>query len=167
MRAMRRKGQDALPFTGDPGGQTVKIRTMRLYALEASIVVSRLLYDCANAERICEKARETMYEMSREYLSCHVAGFGHWYGALVTNKLRPGKKLVLKGEPDNPYDPNAVSVWCGSTKIGFVPRSRNAELAKLLFFGYGRLFEARVQSVDWTQHPEAQLRMTIFLKDGR
>ena len=37
----------------------------------------------------------------------------------------PGKRLKLRSEPDNPYDPNAVSVWCGGTKIGFVPRVRN------------------------------------------
>ena len=108
-----------------------------------------------------------MYEMSREYLSCHVAGFGHWYGVQVMHKLRPGKKLKLRSEPDNPYDPNAIAVYCGKTKIGFVPRARNAELAKLLFFGHGDLFDVRVRSTDWTQHPEAQVRMTVFLKDGR
>lgn len=108
-----------------------------------------------------------MYEMSREYLSCHVAGFSHWYGVQVMHKLRPGKKLKLQGEPDNPYDPNAIAVYCGKTKIGFVPMAMNAELSKLLYFGYGKLFEARVSSTDWTQHPEAQVRMTVFVKDGR
>ena len=108
-----------------------------------------------------------MYEMSREYLSCHVAGFGHWYGALVTNKLRPGKKLVLKSEPDNPYDPNAVSVWCGSTKIGFVPRACNADLAKLLHFGHGRIFECRVTQVDPTAHLEHMVHAKVLIRDLR
>lgn len=91
----------------------------------------------------------------------------HWYGVQVMNKLRPGKKLKLQGEPDNPYYPNAIAVYCGKTKIGFVPMAKNAELSKLLYFGYGKLFEARVSSTDWAQHPEAQVRMTIFVKDGR
>lgn len=108
-----------------------------------------------------------MYEMSREFLSCHVAGFGHWYGPQVMEKLRPGKKLKLRSEPDNPYDPNAVSVWCGKTKIGFVPKSKNEDLSKMLFFGYGDAFEAYVQSTDWTQHPERQVRMVVFLRDRR
>ena len=108
-----------------------------------------------------------MYEMSREFMSCHVAGFSHWYGLEVAHKLRPGKKLRLKPEPDNPYDPRAIAVWCGKTKIGFVPACKNATLSQLMYFGYGELFEARVQSVDWSLHPERQVRMTIFVKDGR
>ena len=108
-----------------------------------------------------------MYEMSREFMSCQVAGFGHWYGLQVLEKLRPGKKLKLRSEPDNPYDPNAVSVWCGRTKIGFVPRARNQELAKMLFFGHGGAFEAYVQSTDWTQHPERQVRMVVYVRDRR
>lgn len=108
-----------------------------------------------------------MYEMSREFLSCHVAGFSHWYGMEVADKLRPGKRLRLVAEPDNPYDPQAVAVWCGKTKIGFVPATKNATLSQLLYFGYKGLFEVRVQSVDWTVHPERQVRIVIYLKDGR
>ena len=108
-----------------------------------------------------------MYEMSREFMSTHVAGFEHWYGAEVAHKLRPGKKLKLRLEPDNPYDPNAVAVLCGKTKIGYVPRAENGMLASFMHFGYGEIFEARVQSVDWTCHPERQVRMTIRVRDAR
>ena len=108
-----------------------------------------------------------MYEMSREFMSCHVAGFGHWYGPQVADKLSPGKKLKLRSEPDNPYDPNAVSVWCGKVKIGFVPRARNQELAKMLFFGHGGAFEAYVESTDWAQPPERQVRMVAYVRDRR
>ncbi len=108
-----------------------------------------------------------MYEMSREFFSSSVAGFAHWYGTEVAEKLRPGKELRLAAEPENPHDPNAVAVYCGKTKIGFVPARHNATLAQLMYFGYASLFEARVQSVDWTAHPERQVRMVVFLKDGR
>ena len=81
--------------------------------------------------------------------------------------MRPGKRLKLRSEPDNPYDPNAVSVWCGKVGIGFVPRSRNAELAKMLFFGHGGACEAYVQSTDWAQHPERQVRMVVYVRDRR
>ena len=73
-----------------------------------------------------------MYEPSREFLSFHVAGFSHWYGYEVMHKLHPGTKLRMVPEPDNPYDPNAVALYKGKTKIGFVPRCLNAELAQLL-----------------------------------
>lgn len=108
-----------------------------------------------------------MYEMSREFLGCHVAGFAHWYGLEVVDELRPGRKLRLAGEPDNPYDANAVVVYCDDVKIGYVPARHNAAIAKLVYFGYGDMFEARVQSVDWTEHPERQVHMTIFIKDAR
>lgn len=110
---------------------------------------------------------DAMYEMSREFVSTHVAGFEHWDGAEVAHKLKPGKKLRLKPESDNPYDPNAVMVFCGKTKIGYVPRAKNEALAQLLHFGHGKVFEARVQSVNWACHPEHQVRMTIRVRDAR
>ncbi|MDO4539071.1 MAG: HIRAN domain-containing protein, partial [Coriobacteriales bacterium] len=80
-----------------------------------------------------------------------------WYGLEVTDELKPGKRLKLVAEPDNPYDPKAVAVLCGKSKIGYVPAAYNAMLAQFLHFGYGDFFEARVQSV----------RMMVYLKDGR
>ena len=108
-----------------------------------------------------------MYEQSREFLNINVAGFSHWYGYKVMHKLVPGAKLRLVPEPDNPYDPNAVALYKGKTKIGFVPRVCNAELAQLLHFGHGDIFECRVTSVDPTAHPEHQIHAKVLVKDAR
>ncbi|MBR3314862.1 MAG: hypothetical protein IKG18_12070 [Atopobiaceae bacterium] len=58
-----------------------------------------------------------------------------------------------------------MSVWCGKVKIGFVPRTRNQELAKMLFFRRVDAFEAYVESTDWAQHPERQVRMVAYVRD--
>ena len=107
------------------------------------------------------------YEPSREFLSFHVAGFSHWYGYEVMHKLVPGAKLRLVPEPDNPYDPCAVALYKGKTKIGFVPRDRNAELAQLLHFGHGKIFECRVTAVDPHAHLERMVHARILVRDAR
>ena len=108
-----------------------------------------------------------MYEPSREFLNFHVAGFSHWYGYKVMHKLVPGAKLHFVPEPDNPYDPNAVALYKGKTKIGFVPRACNVERAQLLRFGHTDVFECCVTAVDPTAHPERQVRAKVLVKDAR
>ena len=108
-----------------------------------------------------------MYEPSREFLSFHVAGFSHWYGFEVMHKLQPGAKLRLVPEPDNPYDPSAIALYKGKTKIGFVPRDRNTALAQLLFFGHGKAFECRVTHVVPDAHPERMVFACVMVKDAR
>lgn len=107
------------------------------------------------------------YEPSRQFLNCHIAGFSHWDAVEVFDELHVGAPLELRPEPTNPFDPCAIAVWFNETKIGYVPRTHNAELAQLMFFGYGDIFSARVAQVDPQAHPERQARMAIFLKDAR
>ena len=113
-----------------------------------------------------EKSRHS-YEPSREFMSFYIAGFSHWYGLQVFDQLRPGAKLSLVPEPDNPYDPCAVAIFLGKTKIGFVPRTMNEVLSQLLFFGHGDVFSALVAQVRTDAHPEHQVRVTIFVEDKR
>ena len=108
-----------------------------------------------------------MYEPSREFLSFHVAGFSHWYGPEVMGKLKPGTKLRMVPEPDNPYDPCAVALYKGKTKIGFVPRDRNATLAQLLHFGHGKSFTCRVTQVVPDVHPERMVYARVLVRDVR
>lgn len=108
-----------------------------------------------------------MYEPTREFLSFHVAGFSHWYGYEVLHKLVPGAKLRMVAEPDNPYDPCAVALYKGKTKIGYVPRDRNANLSQLLLFGHGQVFECRVTNVDPTANLERMVFARVNVRDKR
>jgi hypothetical protein len=60
-----------------------------------------------------------------------VAGTSYRLDELQDPGFEPGSSLLLRPEPDNPHDSNAIGVWnaTGTAQAGFVPRDRAAELA--------------------------------------
>jgi len=108
-----------------------------------------------------------MYTKSRNLLDCHIAGFAYYDGLDVIDQLRLGTKVSLQSEPENPYDPEAVAIYYKGLKLGYVPRYKNAMLSQLLYFGHGKILQARICSRDLSQHPERQFRIVIRLKDKR
>lgn len=61
-----------------------------------------------------------------------VAGFQYYEGESVIRSLNSGDGLTLKAEPSNPYDCYAVEIFHGRTKLGYVPRSDNKHISRLL-----------------------------------
>lgn len=108
-----------------------------------------------------------MYEPSRHVKSFYIAAFQHYDGALVLDKLKPGKKLKMVHDPENPYDPNAIELRYKGVKLGFVPRTENELLAIMSFYGHKGVFEARVQQVDPEAEPWLQVRVGIYVTDKR
>ena len=98
------------------------------------------------------------------FLNCNVAAFTYYQGCEVFDKLKVGKEVQLVREDENPHDHNAVAIFFGKTHIGYIPRRENDAIAKFLDLGYGDIFEARIQSVDPTAHPEEQVSIVIYLK---
>ena len=45
-----------------------------------------------------------MYEPSRHISSFHIAGFQHYEGAMVLESMKPGGRLEMEPEFDNPHD---------------------------------------------------------------
>lgn len=88
-----------------------------------------------------------MYEPSRVLLSFHIAGFQYADGALVLGDLKVGDKLSLCAERDNPHDPEAVAIYYGKTKLGYVPGNEVGPLSLMMYYGHEDVFEARVQQV--------------------
>jgi hypothetical protein len=64
-----------------------------------------------------------------------VAGTQFRPRALDSEALAPGRALVLRREPANEHDPNAIAVDAGGVHVGFVPRELAAELAPELDAG--------------------------------
>jgi hypothetical protein len=60
-----------------------------------------------------------------------VAGVSHRSADLQQDGFSPGRPLLLRPEPDNPHDRDAVGVWdeSGRTQVGFVPRDQAPEVA--------------------------------------
>ena len=54
---------------------------------------------------------------------CHVAGVTYRSDTLQKASFGPGSRVVLKRDPRNPYDKNAVGVWDGRGRVqaGWVP----------------------------------------------
>ena len=73
-----------------------------------------------------------MYERSRNLLDCHIAGFTYYEGLDVIGELKLGTPVTLKSEPDNPYDPGAVAIYYGETKLGYIPKYKNSYVSNLL-----------------------------------
>lgn len=64
-------------------------------------------------------------------LYCAVAGASHRSAALQDAHFQPLSEVVLRPEPDNPHDPDAVGVWDknGTLQVGYVPADISADVA--------------------------------------
>jgi hypothetical protein len=69
----------------------------------------------------------------------HVAGVSYRRDALQDNRFAPGSTLLLRPEPDNPHDGNAIGVWdqSGTMQVGYLDRQIAAELAPDMRRGRG------------------------------
>jgi hypothetical protein len=62
----------------------------------------------------------------------NVAGVSHRAEALQQKGLSPGEQIILRPEPTNAYDENAVAVWdnSGTVQVGYVPATLSARVAE-------------------------------------
>jgi hypothetical protein len=99
----------------------------------------------------------------REHLShFDIAGFTYYEGVLAFNELKIGVQLQLKLEENNKYDARAVAIYYNEFKLGFVPRSENRIIYKLLKVGIDCI-DVRIQRVDEKEIPENQIGVVIHL----
>jgi len=102
--------------------------------------------------------------MKKEHLAHFtIAGFTYYDGALAFSKLKIGTKLELKPEENNPFDARAVALYYKDYKLGFVPKSENRIIYKLLKIGMVNNLRAVIQQLDSREHPEKQVMVVIHL----
>ncbi len=70
-------------------------------------------------------------------LYCKIAGAQHYPGALQETRFSPGAVVMLRPEPVNPYDENAVGVWdrSGSVQVGYIPAEHSEAVGSRIFAG--------------------------------
>lgn len=63
-----------------------------------------------------------------------IAGTGYHESAVTRGDFTPGSRLVLRREPDNQYDPNAIEIYASRARnrSGYVPKDRARRLAPLI-----------------------------------
>jgi hypothetical protein len=99
-------------------------------------------------------------------LECYVTGYAHHDAAKVLGYLKPGQTVLLKRDPNNEYDQDAIEVWWKRNRrtkpvqIGFIPAidGTNIPLAQLM--DAGRNPDAIVVNVDPTLRAKNK-RITI------
>ncbi len=65
-------------------------------------------------------------------LQCFVAGFKHYEGPNILEKMHEGDLLALQREPNNAFDKAAIALHFKNQKIGFIPKEFNSMLSILL-----------------------------------
>ncbi|MCB9001298.1 MAG: HIRAN domain-containing protein [Bacteroidales bacterium] len=98
----------------------------------------------------------------RHFTHFNIAGFTYYDGPIALSELKIGSRLQLVFEPENKYDPKAVTIFFNSYKLGYVPRNENSAISKLLEMGYN-IFDTRIQRLDTTTAPEEQVGVIVYL----
>ena len=108
-----------------------------------------------------------MYEPSRHLASFYIAGFQYWDGAFALPDLKAGTTLTFKAERDNPHDSNAMALFFGDAKLGYVPKGLNEVYSIMCFYGHASAFECRILQVAPENDPWEQVRVGIYVCDAR
>lgn len=96
----------------------------------------------------------------------YIAGFTFWDGCMAFEELKVGTALRLEREAENRFDPYAVAIYYGDTKLGFIPRDENKLVAQFMDLGYDKIFDVRVQRISPDAHPEKQVSVVLRLKEA-
>ena len=103
--------------------------------------------------------------IDRHFGNFYIAGFTYWDGCIALEQLKIGSQLRLVREADNKFDPCAVAIYFGDYKLGFVPCNENKLISKLMDWGYGDIFDMRVQRISLEAHPEKQVGVVVFVRE--
>ena len=89
-----------------------------------------------------------------------LAGLRHYDVREVWDELRPGDRLELVREPDNPYDSNAIRIEWRGRKLGYLPRRDNPAVARQL--DRGAALEARVARLAENRNRSVRLEFEVI-----
>ena len=98
--------------------------------------------------------------MRKVYKSFVIAGIEYYEALFAVEKMRVGDELILKREHDNIYDENAVEIYYKDIKLGYIPRSANYSISKIMNAGWD-IFDAYVQKID---RDELIIQVAVFVR---
>lgn len=70
-----------------------------------------------------------------------------------------GDELTLAREADNPHDSNAVAIYRGNAKLGYIPRAENSAVAQMM--DRGECLSAWIDGLMEDDDPWKRVRITI------
>ena len=92
--------------------------------------------------------------------SLYIAGFQYYKGPGLEKILTEGEPLSLKRDATNPYDYFAVEIYRGDRKLGFLSRSDNRIIARMM--DQGMKLKAVIRSVDLKGHPYRRVKVRVY-----
>ena len=93
----------------------------------------------------------------------YVAGTTYIEDESVFDEIREGDKLVLKREPENRFDENAILVLDGKNrKLGYIPEKDNIVFARLM--DAGKYLTAKILYIDLDEYFR-KISIGIYLVD--
>ena len=115
------------------------------------------------------------------FKECAVAGvsFHLKYDDEIWDELEAGQEVALVRERKNKYDKNAVAIalkddYDGDSDnfdfdfiLGYVPKSENEEIAKMLDMGWEDVFYTTLSTVKTHGNINDRLRISIFIRDKK
>lgn len=131
-----------------------------LVSTEAQLVAQRFLNQLKTDE---------IKPFSEDIFLMHtfVAGTNHVEGIEeLARNLAEGDELILRREPENPYDPLAILVLNQQEqKLGYIPKAKNEVVARLM--DAGKRMYAKVSRVSIEGNIEfwTHISLDVFLKD--
>jgi len=102
-----------------------------------------------------------MKETRRTLFICNIAGFSYYEGFSVMGKLKIGDRLTLSADLSNRFDPTAVEIRYGDSKLGYLPSDRNTTIFNILDMGWEDMFDVRVVKLAGDEHPERQVGISV------
>ena len=98
-----------------------------------------------------------------ELLNCNIAGTTFLNLEDIEPKLKKHQLLVLKREPKNEYDGNAILILTeDGQKLGYVPQEKNEVLSNLM--DAGKLLFGKLNEKNWVDN-WLKLDVQVYLRD--
>ena len=91
-----------------------------------------------------------------------LAGFQFYDGKARWDEMKPGDELTLVRERDNPHDANAVRVEWNGSRLGYIPRCENADVARQM--DLGAIVKARIVRLTTARNPWLRVLFEVYVE---
>ena len=117
---------------------------------------------CWASQGLAQTPPETNGQIRILVQSSPLAGSQYHQLSRLRDIISVGDPLELGREPQNPYDPNAVSVRWRGKMLGYLPRRENKAVAAAM--DRGESIKAFVETLVAHPDPWQRLRISVFLE---
>ncbi|ADB41825.1 HIRAN domain-containing protein [Spirosoma linguale] len=107
-----------------------------------------------NLSTVKEISSKTKKKKEWKRFRTKIAGLKHYDASIIVKSLTVGTQLILKRDPSNSYDANAVKIFYGKYLLGHVPAIDSEIVAKVMDTGEEVSAEIARAYVSPYDHPE-------------